>query len=314
MDLHGLEYIVEIARVHNLSRAAENLFITQSTLSQHLSKVEQEIGVPLFERKRNEMSLTHAGLLYVEVCKKMLLEKRDLYNQLSDIDNAKTGQFSVGITPQWGAVAFSHIIEKFIESYPDVSVKVNEEVASPLTRMLQIGIIDMAIIPLANDTAIPQNGILLQAEELLLAIPKSHIKNLDIAHQDNPEDLPYIRIEKLQNEPMIFSSPQTTIRKLQSQCFSSRHVEPKIILEINSHPASLNMVESNIGTTFVPTSCATPSAEIFYAHAVPLVQWYVTIAFRKGFALNQSSRYFVSLIRDYFNHLSVKPQENLLLK
>ena len=153
MDLHYLEYIIEIANMHSISRAAENLFITQSTLSQYLSRLEAELGVSLFERRRNEMTLTPAGKLYVSACEQMLQQKRELYNQLSDMGQAKTGSFSVGITPQWGAVAYSHIIGKFYESYPNVTVKVTEETASPLIRLLQDGELDMAIIPLTGNSS-----------------------------------------------------------------------------------------------------------------------------------------------------------------
>jgi DNA-binding transcriptional LysR family regulator len=302
MDLHGLEYIVEIANVHNLSRAAENLFITQSTLSQHLSKLEAELGVSLFERKRNEMSLTPAGKMYVEACRHILDEKKDLYNRLSDLENAKTGSFSVGITPQWGAVALSHIMGKFRALYPTVKVKAEEEIATPLVHLLQQGEIDMAILPLANDSKLPFKGILLRAEELILAIPAAHAKTIPLRNRDAKDGLPQVLIEDLSEEPMIFSRNQTTIRKLQDQCFSSRHVVPRIIMEINSHPASLVMVEEELGSTFLPVSCAVPSDRIVYAHAVPIVQWYVTVAFRKGFVMNQCEQYFVSLLQDYFTH------------
>ena len=77
MDLHYLEYIIEIANMHSISRAAENLFITQSTLSQYLSRLEAELGVSLFERRRNEMTLTPAGKLYVNACEQMLQQKRE---------------------------------------------------------------------------------------------------------------------------------------------------------------------------------------------------------------------------------------------
>ena len=155
MDLHYLEYIIEIANMHSISRAAENLFITQSTLSQYLSRLESELGVNLFERRRNEMTLTPAGKLYVAACEQMLQQKRELYNQLSDMGQAKTGSFSVGITPQWGAVAYSHIIGKFYESYPNVTVKVMEETASPLIRLLQDGELDMAITAVSQGSPSP---------------------------------------------------------------------------------------------------------------------------------------------------------------
>lgn len=217
MDLHYLEYIIEIANMHSISRAAENLFITQSTLSQYLSRLEAELGVSLFERKRNEMTLTPAGKLYVSTCEEMLQKKRELYNQLSEMGQAKTGSFSVGITPQWGAVAYSHIIGKFYDSYPNVTVKVTEETASPLIRMLQNGELDMAIIPLTGNSSLPLESILLQSEELILAIPAEHAKNLPL--QSASEGLPSISASALKGEPMIFSQNQTTIRKLENQCF-----------------------------------------------------------------------------------------------
>ena len=298
MDLHYLEYIIEIANMHSISRAAENLFITQSTLSQYLSRLEAELGVSLFERRRNEMTLTPAGKLYVSACEQMLQQKRELYNQLSDMGQAKTGSFSVGITPQWGAVAYSHIIGKFYESYPNVTVKVTEETASPLIRLLQDGELDMAIIPLTGNSTLPLESMLLQAEELILAIPKSHAQALPLQNAEG--SFPSISIADLKEEPMIFSQNLTTIRKLENQCFAACRITPNIVAEINSHPASLVMAEQGIGSTFVPLSCATTSDRIVYAHAIPAVQWYVVIAFRKGFVMHQSEKYFVSLFQQLF--------------
>ena len=269
-----------------------------STLSQYLSRLEAELGVSLFERRRNEMTLTPAGKLYVSACEQMLQQKRELYNQLSDMGQAKTGSFSVGITPQWGAVAYSHIIGKFYESYPNVTVKVTEETASPLIRLLQDGELDMAIIPLTGNSTLPLESMLLQAEELILAIPKSHAQALPLQNAEG--SFPSISIADLKEEPMIFSQNLTTIRNRENQCFAACRITPNIVAEINSHPASLVMAEQGIGSTFVPLSCATTSDRIVYAHAIPAVQWYVVIAFRKGFVMHQSEKYFVSLFQQLF--------------
>ena len=244
------------------------------------------------------MTLTPAGKLYVSACEQMLQQKRELYNQLSDMGQAKTGSFSVGITPQWGAVAYSHIIGKFYESYPNVTVKVTEETASPLIRLLQDGELDMAIIPLTGNSTLPLESMLLQAEELILAIPKSHAQALPLQNAEG--SFPSISIADLKEEPMIFSQNLTTIRKLENQCFAACRITPNIVAEINSHPASLVMAEQGIGSTFVPLSCATTSDRIVYAHAIPAVQWYVVIAFRKGFVMHQSEKYFVSLFQQLF--------------
>ena len=70
MDVKYLNYILAIANRHNMTKAAEDLFVSQSSLSQYLSRLEQELGTPLFVRSKNELSLTPAGTLYVEAAKR----------------------------------------------------------------------------------------------------------------------------------------------------------------------------------------------------------------------------------------------------
>ena len=298
MDLHQLKYVIEIARTHSISRASENLFISQSTLSQFLTKLEGELGINLFERKRNEMLLTPAGQAYVEVCENMLREKKELYNRLADMTQSRTGRFSVGITPQWGAVALSHIIVPFYNAYPNVQIEITEEIAVPLIRLLKERKIDMGIIPLPDNSSLPPESILLQTEELILAVPKRRAASLPLIYAG--KKLPQIDVAALEGEPMIFSQKKTTIRQLEDRCFASGKITPNIVAEINSHPASLIMTEQEFGCTFVPASCITPSEKIVYAHVNPIMQWFVVIAFRKGFVPRQSEKYFISLVREFF--------------
>lgn len=72
MDTRHLQYILTIAQKQNMTKAAEELYISQSSLSQYLAKLEQEIGVPLFERTRSRMLLTPAGELYVKAAQRVL--------------------------------------------------------------------------------------------------------------------------------------------------------------------------------------------------------------------------------------------------
>lgn len=301
MDLHHLEYIIEIANMGGISKASENLHITQSTLSQYLIRLEEELGIRLFDRRRDGMVLTAAGQLYVDTCRQILQEKEDLYRQLADLTESKTGSFSVGITPQWGSVAYSHIIGPFRQLYPRINVRIREETAAPLLQLLSDNQIDMAIVPLENNTQLTLKSLLLHTERLLLAIPKSHAAKLPLLYGE--KGLPSIDISALAEEPMIFSSVRTTIRNLENRCFASRRITPNIIAEINNHPASLNMVEQQLGSTFVPVSCTAPSEHIVYAYSVPMIQWYIVIAFRRGFEPRQSEKYFIRLAKEYFDRI-----------
>ena len=180
MDLRYLEYIIEIAKCQSISRAAEVLCITQSTLSQYLSKLESEIGVKLFDRQRNGMMLTPAGTLYVDTAKRMIEEKNELYNQIADIAKGQTGSFSVGITPHWGSMVISQIIGRFTAVYPGVTIKIKEDTAEPLIRSLQDGSLDMAIMPMVDNTSVMEGSLLLQTEPLVMALPETWVMDIPL--------------------------------------------------------------------------------------------------------------------------------------
>ena len=81
MDVKYLNYILAIANRHNMTKAAEDLFVSQSSLSQYLSRLEQELGTPLFIRSKGELSLTSAGVLYVEAAQKVVKIQKDLLSE-----------------------------------------------------------------------------------------------------------------------------------------------------------------------------------------------------------------------------------------
>ena len=96
MDTRHLTYILAIAQKKNMTKAAEELFVSQSSLSQYLTKLEQEIGTPLFFRTRGELTLTPAGALYVEAAKQVIRIKKQLYKDISGLDSR--GHVTVGVT------------------------------------------------------------------------------------------------------------------------------------------------------------------------------------------------------------------------
>lgn len=82
MDLYQLEYVSEIEKTRNISKAAENLHISQPTLSIYLSKPEKSLGIPLFIRQKNTLVPTEAGEKYVDACRRILTIRDKLYREL----------------------------------------------------------------------------------------------------------------------------------------------------------------------------------------------------------------------------------------
>ena len=299
MDLRYLEYIIEIAKCQSISRAAEVLCITQSTLSQYLSKLESEIGVKLFDRQRNGMMLTPAGTLYVDTAKRMIEEKNELYNQIADIAKGQTGSFSVGITPHWGSMVISQIIGRFTAVYPGVTIKIKEDTAEPLIRSLQDGSLDMAIMPMVDNTSIMEGSLLLQTEPLVMALPEAWVKDIPLQEAGSP--FPHCGVEILKDKPMVLSRGDTTIRKLENQCFEKIGVKPNVVSSLNSHMGAILMARNGVGGTFVPLSCAIKTEGVRFFMPVPEIHWHVVISFKRDYRLHKSEKYFVSLVQEHFS-------------
>lgn len=85
MNTKHISYILEIAEQKNITKAAEKLYVSQSTLSQCLANLESELGTPLFYRHSKELSPTPAGLCYLEGAKKMLEIKKQVYDTIADM-------------------------------------------------------------------------------------------------------------------------------------------------------------------------------------------------------------------------------------
>ena len=299
MDLRYLEYIIEIAKCQSISRAAEVLCITQSTLSQYLSKLESEIGVKLFDRQRNGMMLTPAGTLYVDTAKRMIEEKNELYNQIADIAKGQTGSFSVGITPHWGSMVISQIIGRFTAVYPGVTIKIKEDTAEPLIRSLQDGSLDMAIMPMVDNTSVMEGSLLLQTEPLVMALPETWVKDIPLQEAGSP--FPHCGVEILKDKPMVLSRGDTTIRKLENQCFEKVGFKPKVVSSLNSHMGAIIMAKNGVGGTFVPLSCAIKAEGVRFLMPVPEINWHVVISFKRDYHLHKSERYFIELVKKHFS-------------
>ena len=308
MDLRYLEYIIEIAKCQSISRAAEVLCITQSTLSQYLSKLESEIGVKLFDRQRNGMMLTPAGTLYVDTAKRMIEEKNELYNQIADIAKGQTGSFSVGITPHWGSMVISQIIGRFTAVYPGVTIKIKEDTAEPLIRSLQDGSLDMAIMHMVDNTSVMEGSLLLQTEPLVMALPEAWVKDIPLQEAGSP--FPHCGVEILKDKPMVLSRGDTTIRKLENQCFEKVGFKPKVVSSLNSHMGAIIMAKNGVGGTFVPLSCAIKAEGVRFLMPVPEINWHVVISFKRDYHLHKSERYFIELVQKHFSDqkLNVAPE------
>ncbi|SDW83907.1 DNA-binding transcriptional regulator, LysR family [Acidaminococcus fermentans] len=302
MDTRHLQYILTIAQKQNMTKAAEELFISQSSLSQYLAKLEQEIGVPLFERTRSKMLLTPAGELYVEAARQVLSIEKHLYENIRSLNNRS--HITLGLTSQLCLRMLTAIVPGFKTDFPDATLEITEANVKTLTHMLQEESLDCAVMAVHDTSAFaPDQVDILGTEEILLAIPKGHPYC-----KKNPGDtVPWNDLqEDLGQDNFLICKKGSTLREVTDQIFAAIHLDPSTMCETNSIITTRTMVAMGIGITFIGKSCMQDENKIHYYRLDPPVTRRFALIRRKNWVMHTPETTLCEEIRKYFKRKTVK--------
>ncbi len=122
MDFKKLKYVLTVAEVQSISKAAAILYISQPSLSHVISNLEMELGIQIFNRTTTPISLTYAGERFVETAKEILNMNNKLKKEFSDISNARKGKIAIGIPSLRGSFMLPHILPVFHKEYPGIEL------------------------------------------------------------------------------------------------------------------------------------------------------------------------------------------------
>lgn len=151
MTLQQMEYIVAVYRLRHFAKAAEQCGVTQPTLSAMIQKLEQELGVKLFERSSQQVAPTPIGRLVVEQAWRVLSRARKIKDIVEEERNALSGVFRVGILPTIAPYLLPRFFTRLMSEYPDIDFRVTEMKTADCKKALARGEIDVAIIVSVED-------------------------------------------------------------------------------------------------------------------------------------------------------------------
>ncbi len=252
MNFLHLKYFLLVAEELNITRAAERLYISQQSLSNHISNMEKELDVKLFTRSP-KLSLTYAGDLLVETATQIL----DLHSQylakVGDINRHYMGLLRLGISHTCGLALLPDILPKFQAEFPMVEFSLFEGNSTHLEDELAHGRVDLIIcfqpIMMEGVEVVP-----LTEEELILVVPKIFTDQLfgDRAEEVRAQFASGADIDVFQHQPFILIKRGNRTRNTVDQYFSRHFFKPKLILETENTITTLAMAEAGIGITICP--------------------------------------------------------------
>jgi LysR family transcriptional regulator, hydrogen peroxide-inducible genes activator len=173
MTLTELKYVVALAQERHFGRAAQKCFVTQPTLSLALAKLEDELGVRLFERNKNEVLVTPMGAGIVEQARRVLDEAGKIASLAKGAQDQLAGALRLGVIPTIGPYLLPELVPILRKRAPDMPLMIEENYTGSLVPLLRDGEIDVALIALPF--AVP--GVKTRAlyeEPFSVVVPEGH--------------------------------------------------------------------------------------------------------------------------------------------
>jgi LysR family hydrogen peroxide-inducible transcriptional activator len=146
MTITQLEYIVAVDTYRSFVLAAEKCFVTQPTLSMQVQKLEDTLGVKLFDRSKQPVTPTEIGIEIIEQARVMLAESEKIKEIITDRQKELSGELKVGIIPTVSPYILPKIIGGFIQKYPQVKLIVWEQTTEEIVQQLKLGTLDAGIL------------------------------------------------------------------------------------------------------------------------------------------------------------------------
>ncbi|HEY4196199.1 MAG TPA: LysR substrate-binding domain-containing protein [Mucilaginibacter sp.] len=146
MTITQLEYIVAVDTYRSFVSAAEKCFVTQPTLSMQVQKLEDTLGVKLFDRSKQPVTPTEIGIEIIEQARMVLAESEKIKEIITDRQKELSGELKVGIIPTVSPYILPKIIGGFVQKYPQVKLIVWEQTTEEIVQQLKLGTLDCGIL------------------------------------------------------------------------------------------------------------------------------------------------------------------------
>lgn len=237
-----VEGFLEIARQRNLSRAAEQLHLTQPALTARLRALEEELGSPLFERSRRGMRLTEAGRAFLPFAERAVESLQAGRSVVAEHVRGLTGQLTIGTAPAVGAYVLPGLLARFVQAFPGVRLVVRTGHSEDIVEAVASGELDIGLVRELHHPGVTVR--LLYEDELVLVAPPAH----ELARSG------HVDVDRLVEATLILFDRTSSYYELTHALFRAAGVNPRGTIELDNIEAAKQMVRHGLGVALLPHS------------------------------------------------------------
>jgi len=273
VDLQQLRSFAAVARHRHFTRAAAELHIGQPAVSQHLRRLEAELGVRLLSRTTRTVELTEAGQLLLPRTERALGELDAGLDEIAELKGLLRGRLTIGAMQWLEPYDLAGTLATFHELHPGIDIRVVEEVAQSMLGAVAADELDVAFVPI--DSGLP-GGVdreLLFEDELVLVVARDH----PLAGRS------HVRLAALRDEPFVFLREGTGLRRAVESAAREVGFEPQARFETNELSRVLALVARGLGISAVSRAVAEAAGDQVVAlRLTPALRRQVGLVWRAG--------------------------------
>ncbi|HCG4536018.1 LysR family transcriptional regulator [Ureibacillus chungkukjangi] len=242
MEIQQLEYFKTVAEMQHMTHAAEQLNISQPALSKSISNIEQEIGVPLFDRQGRSISLNRYGKLFLTSVDTILKEFEKAKVEIGGLVMPGYGDVAFGFIHTLGMEVVPELMAHVPEKYPNMKFTLTQAASYNLLKWLEEGQVDLCLSQRIESKVIDIEWIELWSEELFVIVPKNH----RFANRET------IKLEEIKDEPFISIKRGNALRQIVDKLFKEAGITTNMTFAGEEMHTVAGFVGAGLGVSLIP--------------------------------------------------------------
>ncbi|RCW48386.1 LysR family transcriptional regulator [Paenibacillus prosopidis] len=291
MELLQLQYFLEVARLEHVTEAARSLHVTQSSLSKTIQRLEEDLGVPLFDRTGRKLRLNEFGSRFLRRAERALFELEQGKQEISDLSSPEHGTLELAVTT---ASTLPNILREFRKKRPYIQFHVQMLTTQEMVTRLHRGEVDFCLSspPIEEDDIECQIVFL---DPILVAVPKGH----------RLADRSCVSLTELRDEWFVGVKRGYGTRDLVDSLCKSVGFVPKYVYEGDEPARLITLVEGEIGIAFIPSTARDSREHISYLQVADheLVRE-IALLWHRSRYISRAALEFREVVVEYFGALS----------
>lgn len=299
MDLHYLEIFNTVAKYESFKKASETLYISQPALSVQIKKLEEQIGLKLFDKIGNKICLSENGIMLFNYTKKIFEIVGEIENNISDKKEFIGGTLNIGGSNTPGTYILPEIIGEFKKTYPGININLHIANTAEIAHLINNGTLDVAINggSCIYSTYIAVEKIL-EDRLVLITSPQNYCNSNSI-----------ISIDELKEMSFVVHKTDSQLYTYYKKYIDELNVEENVSMCLGNIDAIKKAVSSNLGITLIPHSAVKLELQFGILKELKIDNYQLmypyNLIYNKNKFLSITTKKFIELIRASINNYNI---------